>query len=139
VESGRYSDARAAEYLTTVLRERRDRIGRYWYKKAGALDNFRATASPAGTVLEFADMLVESGFAEPAQREYRYRVLGRGTAAAWATAQHGAVAFTAGQDQRDARIELQVRHSGEREWSPSVTVFMARAGSAWQVAGWSRD
>jgi hypothetical protein len=137
VESAEYGDPRAAEYLINVLRERRDRIGRYWYKQAGGLENFRATPAPSAS-LRFDDLLIAHGFAEPAERSYRYRVAG---AKGWReqSARDSAGVPLAGISGKSAQIEIAARNAGDADWSAPVTVFLARDGTGWQVTGWSRD
>jgi hypothetical protein len=64
VEAGQYSDPAAADYLSKVLIERRDKIGRAYFQKVLALDNVHVT----GSELRFDDLLVKHGFSAP--REY---------------------------------------------------------------------
>jgi hypothetical protein len=162
VSAGEYSDPRAAEYLAQVLMDRRDRIGRYWYRRAGALDNFRGTAGPDGPALLFDDLAVVRGFAEPAERHYRYRILdGKrewrnvgqisksvlcpSSDAVTSTpgemfcpASLSQTLALSGQPPAELQIELQVRNSGESRWSPAVTVFLRPGDSGLHVAGWLR-
>jgi len=144
VAAGQYSDPRAAEYLAQVLMDRRDRIGRYWYRRAGALDNFRAAAGPDGSALVFDDLAVDRGFAEPAERRYRYRLLGvhRHWQDVGQTSRsvplHPATVAT-GQSAAELQVELQVRDAAESRWSPAVTVFLRPGASGLQVAGWLRS
>lgn len=141
VDSAKYSDPRAAEYLATVLRERRDRIGRHWYRQAGALDNFRTSASAGGHALHFDDLLLHHGFAEPAERSYRFRLLGESGKGAsnWTSLSSPSAIALPQATSRRIQVELQAQSAGEREWSPAVTVFLTPVNGAWNVAGWSRD
>ena len=41
MEQGQFTDPRVSEYITTVLEERRDAIGQYWFSIMLPLDNFR--------------------------------------------------------------------------------------------------
>ncbi len=65
VETGQYSDARATEYITKTLIQRRDKIGRTFFTKVLALDHFRT----AGGMLAFDDLGAERNYYPP--RNYR--------------------------------------------------------------------
>jgi hypothetical protein len=67
VETGRYSDPRAVDYITTTLAERRDKIGRVYFSKVLPLDHFRVQNGE----LRYEDLAVTYGF-RPAQ-EYKIR------------------------------------------------------------------
>lgn len=139
VETADYSDPRAAEYLVNVLCERRDRIGRYWFKKAGALDQFKIIKAAAGPALHFEDLLAAYGFAEPAERRYRHRVIQGSRPGEWKESAQSPIALAELSTGAEARVELQAGQRGESDWSPSVHVFLAPSSDGWQVAGWSRE
>lgn len=61
VESGEYLKSETVDYLTRVLIERRDKIGRTYFNKVLAIDNFRLE----GEALRFDDLAVKHGFAAP--------------------------------------------------------------------------
>lgn len=148
VAAGDYSEPGAADYLARTLMARRDKTGRYWYEKAGALDNFRvpgaAGRSSAGSseTLAFDDLLVTAGFAEPRDRAYRYRIITGKRAGQWRDVARGealGVPLTATDSRaREISIELQARTAGN-DWSPAVSVALARNAAAWQILGVSRD
>ena len=58
VETARYSDPRATDYVTAMLDRRRDKIGDYWLRQVSSLDGFR---TEDGTLV-FEDLLVRHGF-----------------------------------------------------------------------------
>ena len=58
VETGRFSDRRAVDYLTTTLAARRDKIGRTFFSKVLPLDNFRVENAE----LRFDDLATKYGF-----------------------------------------------------------------------------
>jgi hypothetical protein len=58
VETGQYSDPRAVDYITSVLIERRNRIGRTWFAKVLPLDQFRFE----GGQLRWIDLAERYGF-----------------------------------------------------------------------------
>ena len=57
VETAKYSDPAAADYMVNTLKERRDKIGRAFFGKVLPLEDFRITN---GT-LEFRDLAVVHG------------------------------------------------------------------------------
>lgn len=76
ITQGQYSDPAAAEYLLQILKERRDKIGRYFFRKLAPLDNFRLVASDdLKQALVFTDLAVEAGYHSAGQRKYRYQIV----------------------------------------------------------------
>jgi hypothetical protein len=67
VETGHFSDPRSAAYITAVLKERRDKIGRTFFSKLLPLDNFRVE----NLTLQFDDLSVRYRFHN--QRQFRVR------------------------------------------------------------------
>jgi len=61
VNTGGYSDPRAPQWISEALIKRRDEIGRDFFSHVLPLDNFRV----ADGRLEFDDLMVVYGFAEP--------------------------------------------------------------------------
>ena len=142
VETGEYSDPAATNYMTRMLIERRDKIGRYWITRAGGLDNFRVSENEAGEpVLGFDDLVVSNGFEPPAERKYRYRILGGKIKKAWRELLQGsplAVPIAVGADHGTQIIELQVRSSTRAKWSPTVAVHILREREEARLLGWVR-
>jgi hypothetical protein len=64
VSTGKFTDERAVEYLTKTLIERQQKIGRAWFSKVLALDNFRVE----GNRLAFDDLGLKYRF--EAERNY---------------------------------------------------------------------
>jgi hypothetical protein len=67
VETARFSDPQAAEYLIATLAKRRDKIGRVFFSKILPLDRFRVENAE----LLFDDLSVKHGFDAP--RRYAVR------------------------------------------------------------------
>ncbi len=72
VEMGDLTDKGAEDYLTRILVERRDKIGRYWFGRVNALDNFSIVRDGDEQRLEFDDLEVAAGFERAADTSYRY-------------------------------------------------------------------
>jgi hypothetical protein len=68
VETARFSDPQATEYLIATLAKRRDRIGRVFFSKILPLDHFRVENGE----LVFDDLAVKYGFSAPRQFELRW-------------------------------------------------------------------
>lgn len=68
VETGQYSNPETVDYLTRALAERRDKIGRTYFAKVLAIDNFRIE----GGALRFDDLATKYGFTAP--REFNQMV-----------------------------------------------------------------
>jgi hypothetical protein len=65
VETGKFTDASAVDWITKTLAGRRDRIGRTYFSKVLPLDNFRVQNGE----LEFDDLAVKYGLVAP-PRQY---------------------------------------------------------------------
>lgn len=88
ISEGQYSNPEAEAYLFKVLKERRDKIGRYWYSKVNPLDIFRVLkirgkAKPFSKDLNtgdeecnqylcFDDMMVLQGFETAENTKYKF-------------------------------------------------------------------
>ncbi|MBI4116092.1 MAG: hypothetical protein HY447_05945, partial [Candidatus Omnitrophica bacterium] len=63
VSEGKYSDSKARDHIAETLIERRDLIGRYWFKQANPLDDFKLSRQGDGSYeLRFEDLAVHYGF-----------------------------------------------------------------------------
>ncbi len=81
IDAGQYSDPAASEYLFTTLKERRDKIGSYWFSKVNPLDNFDITSGDDGITIGFDNLLYSYGLETPPsdrRERYKYRVIYRG-------------------------------------------------------------
>ena len=59
VDTGQLTNADAREYVIDVLLERREKIGRYWYKRVNPVDKFVFTRTSSGDVqFRFTDVAV---------------------------------------------------------------------------------
>ncbi len=134
VETAKYSDPAAADYMVNTLKERRDKIGRAFFGKVLPLEDFRITN---GT-LEFRDLAVVHGFAT--QRQYN---------AKWSNFDNQRNALTAipsatsmslpGEWQSTAEGNyLAVTLSASGDESKAVTVYLRKTNGAAKVVGIDR-
>lgn len=68
IDQGGHSAPGVAEYITRILVERREKVGRYWYSQVAPLDNF--SVDPSGRV-RFEDLGVTSGLWTSGAYHYR--------------------------------------------------------------------
>lgn len=69
VSEGKYTRKESADYIAKILIARRDKIGRYWFRRMNPLDDFELN----GGRLSFRDLAVDHGFERAADTAYRYR------------------------------------------------------------------
>jgi hypothetical protein len=141
VEAARYSDARATDYMTQVLIERRDKIGRTWLTAVNPLVNFQL----ASGTMRFENAAVAAGVAD-APREYRiqWSTFDNRTGTATPVGSEAAVASTSatapavllqpkGAEFVQARI-VSV-HDRYPAWKEPVRVTFRRDGAGWKTVG----
>jgi hypothetical protein len=142
VEAARYSDARATDYITQVLIERRDKIGRTWLTAVNPLVNFQLDASGA---MHFENAAVAANVADP-PREYRiqWSTFDNSTGTATAVGSEAAVASTnatapAGLLQGKGAEFVQARivsvHDRYPAWKKPIRVTFRREGTGWKTVG----
>lgn len=131
ITAAQYSDPQAADYLCRTLMERRDIIGRFWFKRMAPLDRF--DLRPAGErrqMLFFSDLAVVSGLEKPDEISYRYELKARGKSITKAEINRNDLAIILPMDLFPARassphikLMLQKKRRAEINWSPSVNVY----------------
>ncbi len=75
VETGKYSRPEVTAYLKTVLKQRKDAIGNYWFDRITPLEDPVLERGETGFRLLFRDLALERGYAKAASRTYRVQVL----------------------------------------------------------------
>lgn len=142
VDTAEYSDPAAADYLSRILMERRDKIGRYWFTRAGGVDNFRVVADAGRPpVLPFDDLVARHGFATAAERVYRYRVRRDGRRTPWQElSPEASLAVPLGATERSGVqvVEFQVRDRKHSAWSPAVAIHLGEEEGRLRLLGWVR-
>ncbi len=135
VEAAEFSDPRATDYITAVLIERRERIGRRWFTQVNPLDRFELRAAGGDVGLGFTDLAVQYGF-EPA-RKYQVQIEVPGAAAQTlvldspevplaSTLQSMGKSPTSSVEGNLIRVEIRsaLPHTGN--WTPAVRVTLLR-------------
>ncbi len=74
VETGLIYDERAVDYLVETLIQRRDMIGRYWFKRINPLDRFEATYQDERLQISFSDLYIEGNLNIPESHRYQYQI-----------------------------------------------------------------
>ena len=73
VEQGNYSDPEAVDYLIRILKERRDKIGNYYFSRVNPLDKFKIQIDANNKkYLHFIDLAIESGLESTDKTKYRF-------------------------------------------------------------------
>ncbi len=144
VAEAQMSDPAAAAYLTRILIERRDKIGRYWFARMNPLDKFTLSRSDAGLRLVFHDLAVDTGLESAATSQYVYRILYQNRAVReTATVEDGqipladasgaslATIMKPGGKERDKIFQVEIRTRRHNSpLSKSVSVFIYFPGKA---------
>lgn len=131
VKEGKYSDSHAERYISRILKERRDKIGRAYFSRLCPLDNFRLESNGESTFyLLFDDLAVKGHFVNKEDAMYRYTADGReGT-----ITEKNATTITGNRiplaikqlpesDTACHAIQLQSRHGNEK-WSDILKVYL---------------
>jgi hypothetical protein len=134
VQTAQYSDARASEWISRCLIERRDKIAHYCFERVLPLDNFRLE----GDRLEFEDLAVRYGFRQA--REYTIR---------WSefdniTGEHRSIES---QGEREVPQQAQTAETGDYysaeisagEAGKGVTVYIRKETGRFKLVGLERS
>lgn len=122
VEAGEYSDPAVEDYLTRVLIERRDKVGRYYFGRVNPLDHFEL----AGGELTYRDLAVESGLEDAARTRYRYTLRRDGeTVVEDEVIGNATVIAFGGHTTAGGQLECSIETSrAGGEWSKPVKVYI---------------
>lgn len=141
VSTGEFSDEKAGEALAQTLIERRDLIGRYWFKRANPLDEFRLFNEGGAYELRFEDLSARHGFAPETGSVYRFEVIaGRGKRrirVAQEDIQEKTFKINADWLARHPSLDLLIRtrRPDAVTWSPFVRVRIESRAGAPRLAG----
>ena len=88
VETAQMSTPEAEQHILDVLKERRDKVGRYWFERVNPLDRFQIDADPDAEIadrgsaygteaplqLQFDDLAIRGDLAPADSSSYAYRI-----------------------------------------------------------------
>ena len=133
IEQGQYSDPEAVEWLIECLIKRRDIVGKKYFTAVLPLDDFRAVEGR----LEFEDLAVKYGFAEPQQYQVEWSAFDNHAET------HEPIEGGTGLDLPGAVVEggegayFAARIRGT-EPAKTATVYLRKRGAALHVVGIDR-
>lgn len=125
IDAAGYEDPRARTYLARVLRERRDKIARYWFERIAPLDFFDV----ADGALRFHDLAVDTRL----ERPRRYVLSAQGDEGPARVIEHhlGTQLPVSELDRLGSRVRLSIGIEGSR--AKPVRVDLQRRGSDWTI------
>ena len=154
-EAGQYSRPEVSEYLKSVLKQRRDAIGNYWFDRITPLEDPALERGETGFRLRSRDISVERGYAEAEWRTYRVQILdleGKVRARAAETRMSGNFLEVPGiaqdlpkpdaPDKYGRRPVLRILVESNRQkggWASPIEIVLgfSRDSSSLQVLGWT--
>ncbi len=124
VETAEYTDPDAKEYMNKILRERRDKIGRYWYGKVNAIDLFRVESEGrSNAIFYFQDLAIEAGYETRSSSRYEIIIKNMEPSKRRNKFIERETQFVLPDNQ--VRYEITIRTSrNNRNWSKKVTVLL---------------
>lgn len=129
VSTGEFSDKKAEETLEKTLIERRDLIGRFWFKQANPLDEFKLFEKDNGSYeLRFEDLAVRHGFEPDRTSVYHFDVIGkkgkRGVRLSQGETQEKSLEVRSDWLTQYPSVDLLIRTRRQKtkRWSPFVRV-----------------
>lgn len=142
VSTGEYSDKQAEEVLAKTLIERRDLIGRFWFRQANPLDGFQLMDLGGGSYeLRFEDLWEKYGFGSGEGNLYRFDVIAREENRGMRVVKEEVEekTFRLGADLLDEHPSLDLliraKRQGDRAWSPFVRVEVRSDTNGPRIAG----
>lgn len=132
VSTGEFSDKKAEETLAQTLIERRDLVGRFWFRQANPLDEFRLFEEGNGSYeLRFEDLAVRYRFETEKSRIYHFDVIGkkgtRGVRLSQGETQERSFKISPDWLVQYPSVDLLIRsrRQNEKGWSPFVRIQIA--------------
>jgi len=110
VETGQISSPKAEEYLVQILIDRRDNIGRYWFRRINPVAKFHARIDNQKLVLQFDDLGVTGNVFSSSSSHYRYNVL------------HANKVLQKGERVNDSAIEIPLQMVPEKNRKAPLVV-----------------
>lgn len=140
VQTGGFTDPRAQQYLADVLKARRDKIGRHYFRVVNPLDHFELREPDrAHLSLTFENLAISRGYAPRGTPTYRYSVkrfvkfgvdseiLPRQLVSQpmiMIPYESGGVRAPEHSDAVILTVEIQTSYDGGKHWSPRTSVYL---------------
>lgn len=146
VGAGQITAPDAENYLIQTLKERRDKIGRYWFSQINPLDKFKAERNGDKLTLSFADLGVDGNLFEETQTTYRWTAgIEKHTVADRQISNQPVLELnleTANLNNQNEEIivkfEINTLRSGELVTKKSTDVYVALKNNQVKVVGLNR-
>ncbi|MFH1875143.1 MAG: hypothetical protein ABH859_08205 [Pseudomonadota bacterium] len=146
VHLARFSDQQLAKKVEEDLKERRDKIGSYWFKQVNPLDNFDLSSISVGQRIVFDDLAIDHGFSQPEDTIYRFRLqsrLGRIIFTDWQTIQKPEFNLTedvlAKLDKDQIYVvRIETKRKASQWWSQPLDLFIKKDGQKIIILGLER-
>jgi hypothetical protein len=135
VETGKYSDPRATDWVTECLIKRRDKIGKAWLSRGLALDNFRVEQGR----LVFDDLAVKYGVNSERSYKVEWSSFDNSTGDKRPVeSDGGSWAVPSAIGAKTGYLSASIRSSGGQSGNAEVTVFLRQSGNGWNAVGVDR-
>ena len=131
VDAGQFTDNNAAAYLLKTLIERRDKIGRHWFKKVNPLDFPQVEPTDKEIRIKFVDLWVSSGFSEFSTHKYIIRHHGKDIGSEKMAINNSIVISKTQIDKM--RQEISTSDNKQDRSFFEIYVFSERDGIAWKM------
>ena len=147
---GQLSDPEAEGVLVRTLIERQRKIGRYAFSQVNPLDQFRISATALGPHLQFQDLALHYGLADPAATWYSSTFSPHGEQKSLAVTRRTRgrqipldallrLAQRADPDDSLFVLTLRTQRAEPHFRDKWVNVFLERQAAGLRVRGWERE
>jgi hypothetical protein len=137
VATGDLGNAESERYLADTLIRRRDKIVAYYFARVNPLAGFQVDAGK----LRFRNLGDESHLGRPAGYDVEWSIFDNATGARRSFQEDRGDQVPIpipGSDADYIAARIITRSATEPAWAQPVTVFLRRAGGAWEVVGIER-
>ncbi len=146
VKLSKFANPDVAQLVAGNLKERRDKIGRYWFQQVNPLDNFTINKVQDEQQIIFDDLAVKLGFYKEQDVCYRYRLqsqFNRIKFTAWQATEVSQAKLNnqllAGLKEKKIYVlRIQTKRKAKQWWSESVDLFIKKQGHNIKILGLER-
>lgn len=131
VDAGALSNTEAKAYLLKTLKERQEKIGRYWFSKVNPVDYPRLAITDTSVALKFTDLWIAAHLGSQSSHEFTVRFRGQKVIDRRLT--DGDVVLLMENDLRRMRELVSERSGQEASGHFEILVFSTRDGQPWKM------